>query len=61
MTQPDDPAMPVSNTGLTKREVFTLYAMQAMISRGVENVEQITEWAVKIADATLLQLNRMKK
>lgn len=48
--------------GMTKREMFAMHAMQALASGGSENwlVNHAPAIAVKIADATLAELEKTK-
>lgn len=51
--------MPVKHSGLTKRELFVMAAMQGLCAvRVYDNTGEISEAAIKIADATLAALEQ---
>ena len=58
------PAFPTSengqNHGLTKREYFAGLALQAVISSNRYGEFEIPYWAVKYADALLVELENQK-
>ena len=66
MNNSDMPAMPIvgatydGNEGLTKREHFAGLAMQGFISAGhggMPNASELANYAVRYADALLLELD----
>ena len=63
MTQPNDPAFPVSPAdysakhGLTKREYFAAMAMSAIATDPTISMETIAEASVEFADELMKKLN----
>lgn len=63
MTQPNDPAFPVSPSdysakhGLTKREYFAAMAMSAIATDPALSKKGIIEASVEFADALISELN----
>lgn len=66
MTQPNDPAFPVSPAdysakhGLTKREYFAAMAMQGMLANGSGDSSAVCSVAMWHADALIEKLNKTK-
>lgn len=68
MTNPTDPAFPVSSggalfDGLTKRELFAAMAMQGMLASPdpmtmAAKTEKICEWSVNAADMLIEALEK---
>lgn len=63
MTQPNDPAFPVSPAdysakhGLTKREYFAAMAMQGLLANGSRGSSGVCSVAMWYADALIEKLN----
>lgn len=66
MTQPNDPAFPVSPAdysakhGLTKREYFAAMAMSAIATDPTLTQESIVQSSVEFADELIEKLNKTK-
>lgn len=50
----------VATTGLTKREIFAAMAMQAILSKPVDNIKQAAKESVIAADALIEELNETR-
>jgi hypothetical protein len=70
MTNPDDLAFPLQfehetvgkgfYTGLTKREIFAMTAMQGILSKEIRQYQSadLVRWSVEFADALISELNK---